>query len=69
MQEIAPRDTGGLRIVVDSGLRTYLKQINKAPLLTAEHEKQLAERIRYAQDMAETFADGECTLAEKERAE
>ena len=38
-------------------------------MLTAEHERQLAERIRYAQDMAETFADGECTLAEKERAE
>ena len=69
MGEIALRDIGGLKIVLDSGLRTYLKQINKAPLLTAEHERELAEQIQYAQEMAERFAEGECTLAEKERAE
>ncbi|MFH0980144.1 MAG: sigma-70 family RNA polymerase sigma factor [Planctomycetota bacterium] len=50
-------------------MRTYLKQINQAPLLSAEDEKQLAERIRHALGLARRFAAGECTLGEKERAE
>ena len=60
---------GDPAIAIDSGLRTYLKQINKAPLLSAEDERQLAEQIRYAQELAAKFAAGECSLEEKERAE
>jgi RNA polymerase primary sigma factor len=60
---------GGLAIAIDTGLRTYLKQINKAPLLSAEDERQLAERIQYAQQLARKFAAGECSLECKERAE
>lgn len=39
-------------IVVQSGLQLYLRQINSAPLLTGEQEKQLARRIRDHQDPA-----------------
>jgi RNA polymerase primary sigma factor len=46
-----------------------LRQINKAPLLSAEDEKDLAGKIQRAQKLAEGFGDGKCTLAEKERAE
>ena len=56
-------------IAIDTGLRTYLRQINKAPLLTADDEKQLAGRIQYAQALAKKFAGGGCSLDDKERAE
>jgi RNA polymerase primary sigma factor len=46
-----------------------LRQINRAPLLNAEQEHELARRIRHAQTMAEKFAEGECTLSERQAAE
>ena len=46
-----------------------MRQINRAPLLNAEQEHDLARRIRRAQAMAEKFAEGECTLAERQEAE
>lgn len=58
-----------MTIAIDTGLRTYLRQINAAPLLSAEDERELAERIQYAQQLAGEFAEGRCTLVEKERAE
>jgi RNA polymerase primary sigma factor len=36
-------------IAVESGLQVYLKQINEVPLLTAEQERELALKIRRAQ--------------------
>jgi len=56
-------------IAVDAGLQVYLRQINQAPLLNAEDEKELARTIRRASEAAEGFARGQCTLNEKERAE
>jgi RNA polymerase primary sigma factor len=46
-----------------------LRQINQAPLLSADDEKDLARTIHRAEEMSDKFADGECTLAEKEEAE
>ena len=37
---------------VESGLQLYLNQINQAPLLTAEREKELARRIIRENDPA-----------------
>ncbi len=54
---------------VDTGLQHYLKQINRAPLLTAEEEQQIAERVRAVYTCADRFARGEITLQEKERIE
>lgn len=52
-----------------SGLQHYLRQINEAPLLGPEQEKQLGHRIQAAWDMDERFRRGKCSLAEKEHAE
>jgi len=60
---------GAVTIAVDTGLQTYLRQINEAPLLTAEEEKDLSLRIRAARETDECFAAGESTLFEKEEAE
>ncbi|MHC4234559.1 MAG: sigma-70 family RNA polymerase sigma factor, partial [Planctomycetota bacterium] len=60
---------GVCAIAVDAGLQVYLRQINKAPLLTAEDEKELALTIRRATEMAERFVQGKCGLVEKECAE
>ena len=57
------------RIAVDSGLQLYLKQINRAPLLSADEEKTLAVIIQDAQDKAEDFAEGRCSMKEKEHSE
>jgi len=53
-------------ISVDSGLQFYLKQINRAPLLTAEEERDLGTKVRAVLTTPERFAKGEITLAEKE---
>lgn len=50
-------------------MRTYLKQINQAPLLSAEDERRLAEQIQHSLGLAEEFTSGACTMAEKEHAE
>jgi RNA polymerase primary sigma factor len=50
-------------------LQYYLKQINKAPLLTAEEERDLGEKVRAVFSASERFAKGEITLADKERVE
>lgn len=59
----------GRAIAVDTGLQVYLRQINDAPLLTADEEKALATTVRDGQRVAELFARGEATLKERERAE
>lgn len=56
-------------IAIDTGLQVYLRQINEAPLLSADDEKELARTIQNAADMAEKFSEGSCNLLEKERAE
>jgi RNA polymerase primary sigma factor len=67
---VAHRRSGSVRaIAVESGLQLYLRQINKAPLLTAEDERRLASCIRRAQRKAEQFTHGQCSLAEREEAE
>ena len=56
-------------IAVDVGLQVYLRQINQAPLLSAEEEKELAVIIQRATTVADEFRRGECALAEKEQLE
>jgi RNA polymerase primary sigma factor len=56
-------------IATDVGLRVYLKQINEAPLLTAEQEKALATVVREGQTAADRFSQGEITYRERERFE
>lgn len=56
-------------IAVDTGLQVYLRQINEAPLLTAEQEKELATVVRNGQSAGERFARGQTTLPEREKAE
>ncbi|NOX59137.1 MAG: sigma-70 family RNA polymerase sigma factor [Planctomycetes bacterium] len=60
---------GVTAIAIDSDLQFYLKQINKAPLLTADEEKELGAKIQAVQAVAEQFANREITLAQKEEAE
>ncbi len=43
----------GASVVADSGIQTYLKQISKAPLLSAEEERELASAVQSAHDLAE----------------
>lgn len=56
-------------IAVDSDLQVYLRQINTAPLLTAEEEKSLATLVRKGQEVAERFALGEVGFEEREGVE
>ena len=56
-------------IAVESGLQHYLKQIDEAPLLTAEQEKELGTTIQYSYKVDELFRSGEISLAEKEASE
>lgn len=46
-----------------------MRQINEAPLLTADEEKQLATIVRNGQTAAERFAKGDLSLSEREAAE
>lgn len=62
-------DTGVFPIALDTGLDTYLRQINQAPLLTAEEEASLARSIHRAAELADLFNQGQCSLQEKEEAE
>jgi len=56
-------------IAVESGLQHYLKQIDEAPLLSAEEEKELGRAIQYAIEAQELFHEGRIPLAEREDAE
>ncbi|MCG3130289.1 MAG: RNA polymerase sigma factor SigA [Phycisphaerae bacterium] len=56
-------------MIVDSGLQTYLKQINQSYLLSPEEERGLAEQVRYARTAAERFRSGEISLVERDEAE
>ena len=56
-------------MAVDADLQVYLRQINEAPLLNADEEKQLATIVRAGQSVAERFARREVTLAEREEVE
>ena len=57
----------GGTIAVDAGLQVYLRQINEAPLLSAEDEKRLATIVREGQRVAERFARGEVSLDDREQ--
>ncbi len=54
---------------MESGLQHYLKQIDEAPPLTAEQERELGAAIPRAAKTDEQFRSGEITLREKEEAE
>ncbi|MCB9850471.1 MAG: sigma-70 family RNA polymerase sigma factor [Phycisphaerales bacterium] len=56
-------------MAVDSGLQFYLKQINQAPLLTAEEERELGTAVRAVYAAADDFASGDITLKQKETIE
>ncbi len=56
-------------IAVEAGLQHYLKQINEAPLLTPEEERELGEIIQRSIELDELFSEGRATLAEKEEVE
>jgi RNA polymerase primary sigma factor len=60
---------GGSAVVIEAGLQHYLCQINEVSLLSAEEERDLANRIIAASSAAERFALGEISLAERERFE
>lgn len=60
---------GGCVIAVDTGLQAYLRQINAAPLLTADEEKELATIVRDGQQAADDFAARRITLDEREALE
>lgn len=44
-------ERAGGSIVAEAGLQSYLKQINEAPLLTAEREKELGRKIQASVEM------------------
>jgi len=56
----------GGTIAVDTGLQFYLRQINEAPLLSAEDEKRLSSIVREGHRVAERFARGEVSLNHRE---
>ncbi len=56
-------------IAIDSDLQFYLKQINQAPLLTPEEEKELGALIQAVYTAADRFKNKEISLAEKEQIE
>ncbi len=60
---------GVLAIAIDSDLQFYLKQINQAPLLTPEEEKELGAQIQAVYTAADRFKNKEISLAEKEQIE
>ena len=59
----------GGTIAVDVDLQVYLRQINEAPLLTADEEKELATLVQGGQSIIERFASGEVSLARREMVE
>jgi RNA polymerase primary sigma factor len=54
---------------LESALGDYLKEIKQYNLLTPEDERELGGAIRAAGDCHERFAQGEITLAQRERIE
>jgi|SRR5687767_8052427 len=56
-------------IAAETGLQSYLKEIDEAPLLTALEERELGTAIQYAAKADELFRQGEISLSEKEDAE
>ena len=56
-------------IAAESGLQGYLRQIDEAPLLTAEEEQELATQIQHSYTLADLFRQSEISLDEKEEAE
>ncbi len=59
----------GVTITRDSGIQFYLKQISEAPLLSAEEERDLGNRVRLAQALAETAPSTLAEMKAKEQAE
>ena len=50
-------------------MQSYLKEIDEAPLLNAEEERELGTKIQYAAQADDLFRRGEISLSEKEEAE
>ncbi len=59
----------GAAIAIDTGLQSYLRQINESPLLTAEEEKRLAHIVRNGHEVSERFGRGDVSLAQREQSE
>lgn len=59
----------GRTIAVQNELQHYLKQIDEAPLLTWEQEKELGSAIQYAAQTDQLFREGRISLSAKEEAE
>ncbi len=53
-----------MAMAVDSGLQTYLSQINETPLLTADQEKEIAHVIQNSHGSASRLESREITLDE-----
>ncbi len=53
----------------ESGLQPYLKEINDAPLLTPEREKELGRIIQHAATLQRRFLRKQVGIEEKEQAE
>ena len=71
-RKLKPAARSGLEdgtIAADTGLQTYLRQINDAPLLSAQEEKRLGAMVREGQEIAERYARREVTLAQRELVE
>lgn len=60
---------GGRAIAAETGLQYYLKQIDSAPLLSAEEERDLGNAIQYAAQASTLFRERKISLREKEEAE
>jgi RNA polymerase primary sigma factor len=56
-------------IAIDTDLQVYLRQINQAPLLSADEEKHLATVVRNGRSAAERFCRGELSLRAREEYE
>lgn len=58
------RKLEGKSIAIEAGLQYYLRCINEAPLLTAEMERDLGNKVRAQYDAGQRLEDGEITTAE-----
>jgi RNA polymerase primary sigma factor len=56
-------------IATEAGLQSYLKQINEAPLLNAEREKDLGRQVQAVAEAQRQFRRGDLSLAQKEEIE
>jgi RNA polymerase primary sigma factor len=56
-------------IAGEAGLQHYLRQIDEAPLLSADEERELGATIQFAAKAQDLFREGRISLREKEEAD